>query len=348
MFLALALALVLSPAETVWAPAEVFDLNSEMKLFVDQYVNSSAPELDRVYDLVNAIFDDDKLNFVYDRSRTKTAAETFQEQSGNCLSFSNLFIAMARYAGLDARFQEVDMPPTWDKHGQIVVNAQHVNVVVFIEGRPFEVDLAATVDRIRIGTRVVSDHRALAHYFSNKGVDSFGNGSPIRARENFKKAVRADPTCAFAWSNLAVSESTLGNLEVAEQAYQRSLELAPNRLGTLDNLVKLYEKMDRKADSSKLQKKVARYRRKNPFYHFLLGQRAFDRGAYEAAVHHFQQAVKRRSGDHSFHFQLAQALAHIGEMDKARKQLAKAEQAATQQEDQNRYSRKLELLAQRR
>jgi len=241
----------------------------------------------------------------------------------------------------------VDMPPTWDKHGEIVVNSQHVNVVVLVDGRPFEVDLAATVDRIRMGTRVVSDHRALAHYFSNKGVDSFGLGSPIRAREYFNEAVQADPTCAFAWSNLAVAESTLGNLEAAEKAYQRSLELDASRLSTLDNLVKLYEKMNRKADAQKLQKKVNRYRRKNPFYHFAMGQQAFDRGAYEDAVRYFQKAVKRRSGDHAFHFQLAQALARTGQMDKARKQLAKAEQAATLQEDQNRYSRKLELLARR-
>lgn len=346
MLATLLLTLVLAPVATeAVAPPEVFGLTPEMKQFVEDHVNTTGPELDRVYDLVQAIFDKDKLGFTYDSSRTKTAIETFQEASGNCLSFSNLFMALARYAGLDAHLQEVDVPPTWDKHGQVIVTSQHVNVVVFIEGRPFEVDLAANVDRLRVGTRVVSDQRGLSHYFSNKGVDAFGGGSPIRAREFFEKAIQSDPTCSFAWSNLAVAESQLGNFEAAEAAYKQSLELEPNRLGTLDNLLKLYNKMGRKGDVKRLQKKVNHYRQKNPFYHFFLGEQAYDAGRYQESVHHFKEAVKRRSDDHVFYFHYAQALLKVGEFDRARKQLAKAEEAASRQEDQIRYLRKLELLA---
>ena len=44
---------------------------------------------------------------------TRTASETFRARRGNCLSFSNMFVAMARDVGLDVQFQEVEIPPDW-------------------------------------------------------------------------------------------------------------------------------------------------------------------------------------------------------------------------------------------
>ena len=60
---------------------------------------------------------------------TRTASGTFHDRQGNCLSFTMLFVALARAAGLPANYQSVEVPPTWANDGQVVI-ANHVNTVV--------------------------------------------------------------------------------------------------------------------------------------------------------------------------------------------------------------------------
>ena len=202
---------------------DALELTAEMTAFLDENVDQHLPEYDRLNRLVAAIFTDSLLGFEYDRSRTKTAAETFEERSGNCLSFSNLLVTMGRQIGLEAHFQEVDTPPTWDRHGKIVVAAHHVNVVVFIGARVYEVDLAPEVARVRMGARVISDARGRAHFYSNRGVDFFGLGSPATAKQYFQRALAEDDEVSFAWANLGAVQSLMGQHEEAESSNRIAL-----------------------------------------------------------------------------------------------------------------------------
>ncbi len=118
---------------------DILALNEEMKQFLDEVVMEKSPYM-RLQTLVYAIFSEDFLNLTYDNSRTKTAIETFKTRNGNCLSFTTMFVAMARYAGLDAHFQEVFILPTWTKKGDIVLLSRHMNAVVQLPGRQAEID----------------------------------------------------------------------------------------------------------------------------------------------------------------------------------------------------------------
>ena len=81
-------------------------LSPEIQAFLDQKVNTGLADRERLEALVQAVFQDESLRFNY-APETRTAIETFTNRNGNCLSFTTLFIAMARYVGLDARFREV-------------------------------------------------------------------------------------------------------------------------------------------------------------------------------------------------------------------------------------------------
>ena len=70
------------------------------------------------------------LDFDYEPSLTLTAADTFNHRTGNCLSFTAMFIAMAREAGLKAWFQEVKLPPEWSSVNDTFLVSMHVNAVV--------------------------------------------------------------------------------------------------------------------------------------------------------------------------------------------------------------------------
>ena len=57
---------------------------------------------------------------------TLTAAETFESRVGNCLSQTNLFVASARYVGLDAVYEVAQLRPTWDHAGQAILRYEHI------------------------------------------------------------------------------------------------------------------------------------------------------------------------------------------------------------------------------
>ena len=51
--------------------------------------------------LAHYVFGDDGLALEYDNEVTRTVAQVYQDRKANCLSFTLLFVALAREAGLD-------------------------------------------------------------------------------------------------------------------------------------------------------------------------------------------------------------------------------------------------------
>ena len=86
--------IVLSAPQTAGPPAaaNLLELTPEIRSFVDQKVDRTLLPMPRLEALVTAVFQDSALGFGY-APETRSAAETFTSRSGNCLSFTILFIA---------------------------------------------------------------------------------------------------------------------------------------------------------------------------------------------------------------------------------------------------------------
>jgi Flp pilus assembly protein TadD len=319
------------------------ELSPEIRQFLDQKVDRNLPQMERLQALVSAVFRSNDLHFVY-HAATRTAAETFRERSGNCLSFTILFISMARYLGLDARFREVEIPPVWSKSGNFVNLSQHVNAAVFIGGQAFAIDVFPGVNPIEVGGQVVSDARGLAHYYNNKGVDELGKGY-IQAGESFlKKALDADPTTVNVWVNLGAAKAQSGNFKAAEKDYRKALELEPKNLAAMSNLANVCELTGREKEAQRLRNKVREFMARNPYHQYNLGLRAFDEGNYQGAVEHYRRAIRLKAAEHNFYFALARAYGMLGQKTEAVANLQLAEKYALDTANKQRYAEKLELL----
>ena len=147
-------------------------ISDEMKRFLDEYVMKVKGQQERLRILIASIFDRARLSFEYSNNRTYTAQETFQNRTGNCLSYTAMFIVMARYVGLPAYFQEVYGYSHWTKRENIVVSNRHMNVLVDVKGKKIEVDFQMRTEKKFQRTKVVSDQRAQAHYYNNIGVEA--------------------------------------------------------------------------------------------------------------------------------------------------------------------------------
>src|SRR5690606_36226387 len=68
---------------------------------------------ERLQRLAEMIFDRDGMDLQYEPDATYTVAETWQHRRANCLSFTLLFVTLARAAGVQARVQEVEQVVSW-------------------------------------------------------------------------------------------------------------------------------------------------------------------------------------------------------------------------------------------
>ena len=345
----LILALQLCPGtDSLGVPDEdPLAINQEMRLFLDEKIPvRSSNSMNLLENLVSLVFDKGTVNFSY-VSETKTSIETFSEGHGNCLSFTNMFVTMARHLGLDVRFREVEIAPTWSKRGRLVTFNRHINVAVMLRGSSYVVDLFPRVDRIEIGGRIVSDERGIAHYYNNKGADFLSEGDSLRACAYFCKALEIDPKAAFVWANLGVSQGLLGDWHEAERSYLKALALENDQMIAMSNLAKLYERQGREEEARRYWDQVAGFQNKNPYYHFSLGEQAYESKQFEEAIVHYREALKRNSKEHNFHFALAKTYSLLGNFAEAVEHLKKAHQYAPYGPGKNRYSQKLEILASR-
>ena len=346
MLSVLLLSFCLSWGSDVPIPADEdpFRVSEEMKQFLAANIGHGSDTVQQLETLVRLVFQENALHFTYE-PLTRTAAETFNKRSGNCVSFTFLFLAMARHLGMNAQFREVDIVPIWSRVGNIISMSGHANAAVSIGSQVYIIDLFPQVNRVQLGGRIVSDARALAHFFSNRGVNQLADGNPPGAVAYFQKSVESDPATAFAWANLGVAETLVGNFEEGEKAYLKALKLAPGELVAMSNLAALYERLGRSREAKAFTAKVTKFQLKNPYYHFSLGLQDYQSGDYRASLEHYKAALKRKSTEHLFYLGLAKAHAQLGEMQKATANLKLAAKYAPDELSKHRYNEKLALLA---
>src|SRR5262245_52581702 len=109
------------------SPDDAFALDAEMESFVAPLKAVREPR-QRMQALIHALEARGMFSLEY-AEVTRTASDTFHDRQGNCLSFTMLFVTLARAVGLSANYQSVVVPPSWSNDGQVVV-ANHVNTAV--------------------------------------------------------------------------------------------------------------------------------------------------------------------------------------------------------------------------
>ncbi len=329
---------------------DVLALNDDMLAFIDEHVDPKQPGQTKVRALLHALLNHSGVGLEYD-TMTRTAAETYGAGLGNCLSFTNMFVAMAREAGLNVTYQEVKIPPSWTLEGDTYVLSRHVNAVVDLGfGATNEVDFNVAYDDFEdtYSREDVSDARALAHYYSNIGVEYLQKDQPMEALRYFRKALTSDGLYAPGWSNLGVLFSRAGHLDYAEAAYVQALISDPDELVAMSNLGRLYLRMGRKELANWYAERSEQHRLRNPYYRYHLARKAFAYGDYDAAIEHLEVSVRERRTEGSFYVLMGLSYMQIGNEAAARKWLRKVERLAEDNERNKTHVHKLERLMSQR
>ena len=324
---------------------DVLAVSAEMRDFLDANIHQRATIGVRMNELIDAIINGRTFGLEFD-GKTHTASETFRLRQGNCLSFSNMFVAMARYVNLEASYQEVQIPPDWTIQNDVFLLNRHVNV--HVDMGPLDdhvVDFNIDDFKSSYDVRRIPDSRARAHYFNNMGVESMQADDTALALGNFRRAI-ADNDRQFspAWANLGTLYSRNGHPDYAEAAYLLALRVDDRDLVAMSNLAGFYEQQGDSERAAMYRKRVMNHRRDNPYYRYQRARDAYEAEDYDTAISHLKYAIRKKNNEDQFYFLLGMCYLQKGDQRAARRWLSRAEEVAATDTLKHRYSSKLEML----
>lgn len=321
-------------------------VDDDMRAFIRERVPSNASQGKKAELILRAILDDG-LSLDYDSFKTLTAQEAFYQRKGNCLSFTNLFVAMAREAGLKVTYQEVDVPPNWEQRNDTYFYNRHINALVHLPWREQKaVDFNIDEFDSSYPRQSISDNYALAQYFNNMGVHWLEQQRYDLSFIHLREAIRLQPRAAYFWTNMGSLYSRAGFGAYAEAAWLRALDIDkdPSAMG---NLARYYTGLGETERAHWYMTRVEHYRRQNPYYLYELAEAAYREGEYEASLDWLHQSLRLRDYEHRFY--RLQGLVHLrlGDAASAKHSFELAERHASNDEERDVYTWKQRLIAAR-
>lgn len=297
--------------------AELSAVSEEMQDFLASYVPRSMNIGKKAWTLAYLGADPHILGFRYNPSLTLPPAETFRRRTGNCLSFSLMLVAMARHAGVPARFEEAVLEPEYRSVNDTFINSRHITVLLGHGPNTYLVDVSGEVFSDDVRTQRIRDREAAAQYYNNLGVDALLNNDLPLAWAHFRQALETDPGQAFLWSNLGVVYNRSGQVDDAEWAYRTALSVDRRESIAANNLYVIYQQQGRPDEAARLEDRVRRHRMRNPYYLAMLATEALESRHYEDAIQLLRRSIRINGTEYRFHGALAQAQYLAGDYEEA-------------------------------
>jgi len=284
---------------------DVLGLNEAMRAFVRAHTEGDRLAATRLRDLTEALLAAGYFGETrYNPRETLTAAEAFRTRNGNCLSFTNLFVAMAREADLDAVYQIVEVPPSFDADSGFLIRYTHINVL--LRGLRLQKALNEVVvvdfnviqpdgDHPR---REVSDDYAAALYYANHAIERLRNNKVHDAFAYLRRAIELAPRNPDLWVNLGALYGSQDDFNSAVEAYDVAVALDPFNRTALAGLARSHRSLGNVARAEAFDARARKYLESNAYFHLANAQAAYLRGEFEPALASVNRALalERRSG----------------------------------------------------
>ncbi|WP_100142135.1 hypothetical protein [Shewanella carassii] len=336
-------------------PAELFALPPEaVQLLKGAYSRSalmSNQELAHEWlaDYIHA----DKGGFRYQDNYTRTAAETFHDRAGNCMSLVILTAAMAQQLGIEVEFRDVEVPPVWDRQGAFYLVNGHINLKLYppknnhvfhVTERSILVDFLPERAVRSYKVNKISQGTVVAMYYNNAAAEALINENWDLAYGLLKRSLQQQSLFIPALNSLAVLYRARGMEQMAERVYRYALTLEPENMTTLYNLAVMLSSQDRLDEWAEVHKVLELARIRNPYYYYDMAQQAYMDHQYDEALSWYRRAIEKADYRHEFYFGLSRTYWAKGDSDRAKSNLQKALALAGDGEQKKRYQAKLHAM----
>lgn len=342
------------PSEKVGADG-LFALSPAMRSYLESAAFSRhLRESGQRHGLVNALYSKTDLKLEYESTKTRTAAETYADRAGNCLSLVIMTAAFAKELGMPVRFRSIDAGSTWSRTAGLYLGNAHVNIAIGSKpeiglrssdlGELLVVDFIPQDEAARLRARELDEDDIIALYMNNRAAEMLVQGRTDDAYWWARGAVGKRPGMVAALNTLAVIYDRHGDVTLAEQTYRAALAREPENLMVMRNLQPLLAVQGKHAESQAMAQRIASIEPFPPYHFFDEGMVALRAGDYDRAKGLFEREVKRAPFNDEFRFWLGVSHLRLGDVKHAREQIAKAVDSSTRQEMRELYSAKLAYL----
>lgn len=306
-------------------PARAMSMPPALRARLHDEVLSGAPSQGRRFErLVRFMHAPDGLAMRYDEHATQSVADAYATRTANCVTYTLLFLAMAREAGLEARPVRIRRTLSLHQDADTLYLTSHVYAQARIGVREYAVDFVTEPVIARDAPEFIDERQLLAHYHNNLAMRDLVAPDTASALRRMRLALRLDPTFAPHWSNLGVIHLRTGDVDAAGRAYAQALARDPDEAGALFNAIGLARRLGDARRAESLQRRLDRVQARDPFHHFLRATASMDAGRYREAVDGYRRAIRLLRDAPEFHAALARALALSGDARGADKALARA------------------------
>ncbi len=306
------------PTEKPAGLVDVLALSEDLKAFIDERIDRNWRSSKRLQVLRSILFSPDLFAIEYESGNTKTAIETYESQSGNCLSMTNLFIAMARYSGLDANYHLVKARPEWEQSGNTLIWTQHINSTGLLrDGDRYVLDFLPQRGKPEQNIQSISDRYALAIYYNNLAAEAIIARDYKQALVSLRSALWLEPRMADAWNNMGATQRRLNRLDLAKASYQQAIVYDAFNNTAMSNLSRIYFNEGNQSLGDYYAEKVKRHRSKNPYYRYAQAKSALLSKDYEIARKELNAAILLKKDEAVFFDALAEAYRGLGDSEKS-------------------------------
>jgi Flp pilus assembly protein TadD len=273
--------------------------------------------------LQGALFDASRFTFDYDAHLTETASEALRSKRGNCVAFTNLFIAMGRARGIALKAGVIAPRVNGVKRGDLVYVTNHVVAVYAQAGRYVVFDFSRSREDSALHVRLLDDLELAALYLNNRAVDALGEGDFALAEARLNQVLKLAPEFAAAHGNLGVLRRRRGDTPGALDAYRQALALDPKDPSILGNLAALYGSlgMDREARAAL---DLADLSRATPYTVLARGDLEAADGRIDEALRLYRKAARLDPKMAEPQVSIARLARSAGRIDEARRAASRA------------------------
>jgi tetratricopeptide (TPR) repeat protein len=335
-------------------PESLFYLSKDAKNFVDNSLKTRDSGEKELKNLIIDIFDRSKYDLLYQADANTNANDTFENRSANCLSLTIMTYAMAKHAGFNTRFQQIDIPEFWTRKSGFALLNGHINLRILPQHEAssiklFRKDIVIDFDPQQgvddFAAQEISQERIVAMFYNNKAAELILKGKMNHAYAYLKAALEHDPLYNGAILNLGLAYRQIGELALAEKAYLAAISINERYLTAWENLAALYDKTQRQSQASEIYARLQKQRVNNPYYHLMLAEEALENKKFKQSIRNYKDAIALDDSPHQFYFGIAKAYFQLGDFNNTQRYLRLAKSKAGKARISGDYSEKLSMLA---
>ena len=259
-------------------------------------VGYAGTEKSRLLKVVRFISDSEGLGFQYQTQSSLSAERAYTARRGDCMSYANLLIALARALDVPVRFVRItQLPVTWEAGGRFF-ESSHMAVAL---GRNAAWDQAVIVDFGNVHTSPwrfslyddVSDEQAFVLFQNNVAVQRLLAGDVVSAERILRFFHAHSPDVPEVANNLSLVLLQTGRDREAMDLLHAAVERFPRFRPLFANAVQAAHRLGDEAMASALEARGRELLEDEPAWNFNEGMRSYHARAYSEAALRFEKAL---------------------------------------------------------